>query len=178
MKNLAGHPEPDSLILDELRRVGIPAYPVPRVGGEVAFGWIGLLHKIEFTRAWYYWIACGRVPLRIANRLYSQHVTRTDVRIAGHCGCPPPEPPWLEFRTADGREVVHDPSGKQEREWDGAKGLARKILDRAERPVFARNAFAVATDVYVSVYHIDSELGLHLFVEAIDTDWKCTGERP
>ena len=43
-----------------------------------------------FTRGWYYWRVSGFIPLPIAEILYEDPVGRKDVRVAGHCGCPPP----------------------------------------------------------------------------------------
>jgi hypothetical protein len=168
MKNLAGFVDPDPYILHELERCGIKPLPLPqRVDQEVRYGWIGHLGPIEFTRAWYYWRAHGPVPLDVAKRLYELPIGKTDIRVAGHCACPAPEPPWLKFRDANGRKIVHDPHGKEERDWDSYTGRVREILDATERPIFARDAFAVADRVFVDCYHIDSELGLYLFAEEL-----------
>lgn len=97
MKNLAGDIKCDSQIAVELQKAGIeivrhdqplhqevPAMLTGQLmsGGTVLFA---------FTRAWYYWVVKGFVPLRIAIRLYyNDPIGRTDIRVDGNCSCPPP----------------------------------------------------------------------------------------
>lgn len=122
MRNLAGNKECDAVIAEELRRSMIPSVPYDGRLEEVPSRLRGELGDITFARAWYYWTAHGTVPIEVARKLYDDPIGRTDIRVAGHCGCPPPEPPWTEV--IDGVEVV-------------------------------------------TTYHIDSEVGLRLFADAI-----------
>lgn len=122
MRNLAGDMECDRWIAEELRRSRIPVEPYDGIPSEVPSRLIGRLGKIEFRRAWVYWVATGPVPIALARELYEDPVGRTDIRVRGHCGCPPPAAPWT------------------------------MVIDGAE---------------YVGSYHIDSEVGLRLFADAI-----------
>ena len=47
--------------------------------------------KYTFVRAWYYWVATGPIPLSVARLLYNNPVGKKNIRVAGHCGCPPPD---------------------------------------------------------------------------------------
>lgn len=124
MRNLAGNPEADRYIDSELERCGIDVVKLatPR-SGEIAGQLEGRLGPFKFDRRWYYWNVEGPVPLPVAEALYEHPVGRTDIRVAGHCGCPPPAQ-WTTKH--EGRDVVFR-------------------------------------------YHIDSELGLYLFVQAVKT---------
>ena len=72
---------------------------------EVPYHIIGNLGdgKFIFKRAWYYWMVRGNVPLKIAKKLYEDPIGRRDVRVAGHCGCPPPKG-WT--KTINGKKCV------------------------------------------------------------------------
>jgi len=61
------------------------------------------LGKIKLHRAWRYWVANGPVPLDAALKLYADPVGRKSVRVAGSCGCPPPEQ-WVEV--VDGKPCI------------------------------------------------------------------------
>lgn len=122
MRNLAGNKRCDEVVADELRRSMIPSEPYDGPVGEVPSRLSGRLGPVTFRRAWRYWIANGSVPIALARKLYNDPVGATDIRVAGHCACPPPQPPWTDI--VDGVEVV-------------------------------------------SGYHIDTEVGLRLFADAI-----------
>jgi hypothetical protein len=100
MKNLAGEETADVDIRKELQHAGITINEVPKGRTEVPYTLIGKLPcknggEFKFTRAWYYWVVSGPVPLNVAKVLYSTAVGKRDVRVVGHCGCPPPEE-WVE----------------------------------------------------------------------------------
>lgn len=123
MRNLAGNQECDAFIKHELQRARIPIECVEQDHrGEVPYRLIGRLGPIEFRRFWTYWVANGPVPIEVARRLYIDPVGRDEIRVAGHCGCPDPAPPWTT------------------------------VIDGAE---------------YVTTYHIDSEVGLRIFADAV-----------
>jgi hypothetical protein len=104
VRNLAGNPECDLWIAEELRRAMIPAEACEPDRCEVPSLLIGRLGAITFRRAWTYWVATGPVPIDIAHRLYEDPIGRTDIRVDGHCGCPAPVHPWTEI--VDGQECV------------------------------------------------------------------------
>lgn len=113
MKNLAGVETCDEYIRVELEKAGLTILnkrepknsEVPYVLYGVAGGkpldddTLGVMerHGLEegtakafysfvFTRAWYYWIVSGFVPLDIADKIYQNPNGRYDVRAGGHCG--------------------------------------------------------------------------------------------
>ena len=95
MKNLAGRKDCDKFIKQELTEAGIEIVLLPEpTSREVPFSISGRLRNFTFERAWYYWVVKGDVPLHIAKELYADPVGCKDVRVCGHCGCPPPED-WL-----------------------------------------------------------------------------------
>lgn len=105
MRNLAGNMDCDAYIAVELRRSMIASTECELDRhSEVPSRLRGKLCGITFQRAWTYWIASGPVPLGIAWWFYNDPIGRTDIRVAGHCGCPAPEPPWTE--TIDGASFV------------------------------------------------------------------------
>lgn len=97
MRNLAGNADASDFCELELRRAGIEFvrcdYPQK---DEVPSAVSGVIGSLTLTRAWYYWRVYGPVPLPMALELYADPVGKTDVRIAGHCLCPPPEAPWID----------------------------------------------------------------------------------
>ena len=104
MKNLAGYLNCDMDIERELTRCGIEIMKDQPRKGEVPSSLRGKLGSFVFTRAWYYWIVEGKVPLSAANDLYNDPVGQTDIRVDGDCSCPHPEEraKWI----LDGREVL------------------------------------------------------------------------
>jgi len=92
LENLAGKPDCDINILDELYKAGvlIVEHGTP-LRNEVPAQLTGIAGDFEFWRAWYYWVVNGPVPLDVAKILYKHPRGIKDVRVAGHCGCPPPE---------------------------------------------------------------------------------------
>jgi hypothetical protein len=106
MRNLAGDPDCDRFIRDELQRALIPIKELDTPQkGEVPAKLQGELGPYTFERAWYYWIVRGDVPLAVAQELYQHPVGKADVRVVGHCGCPPPEE-W-STETSSGPVITH-----------------------------------------------------------------------
>jgi len=116
----------------------------------------------------YYWVAEGLIPHSVARKLYEHPIGSTDIRVNGNCTCPAPEGHQLTFRALDGSEVINDPDGKQEWEWDEYATKEGAIWEgfRTHKPVFSRDAFSIA-EAFIDMYHIDSELGLYVFVQTI-----------
>ena len=134
MINLAHDEQCDIVILEELEKAGItafkshssdkPHYDVP----YTIFGGLGVeplseedqryfdrigttpefaetMASFVFTRAWYYWCVSGFVPLSIAEEIYENPNGVKDIRVAGHCACPPPSE-WLTHHKVCGMDVV------------------------------------------------------------------------
>ncbi len=120
--NKAGdHADTDDILRAELKAAGIQtlqeaegkppeflAAMLRRSSGEVKTSVIGVLHGWEFKRGWYYWIAKGPgIEVAAAEKLHSTH--GTEVRVAGHCGCPSPRE-WYKG-LAVGSYHVDTPAG-------------------------------------------------------------------
>jgi len=97
--NLAGRFECDYYIKLELMLAGIDVVPV-KAGGEVPYHFKGKLGKFSFSRAWYYWVVNGPVPLSLANKMYEDEEGKKTIRVQGDCGCPPPEE-WARPESKD-----------------------------------------------------------------------------
>lgn len=152
MKNLAGDANCDVEIRKELKAAGIQEVqhdaPLKR---EVPQSVTGKLGDFTFERAWYYWVVSGAVPLAVAEKMYATPVGKKDVRVAGHCGCPPPNE-WAF------------PSDEAVAKYLEAKGLQSiNYGDLAK----ACNRGDVEGDRFVTTYHIDSQEGLNLFVKTL-----------
>lgn len=131
MKNLAGVEDCDEHIRKELTEAGITIVDASEHKGEVPYRFIGVLgmqdfnemeHSVicqydptriyaesssfSFRRAWYYWVVVGYVPLYVAEELYNDPVGKKDVRVEGHCACPPPEE-WATKHKICGHRVIN-----------------------------------------------------------------------
>jgi len=93
MLNLAGRDDCDQYIVEELVCVKIKVVRGERMAGEVPASITGILGPFVFERRWAYWAVKGPMPLRVAEELYADPIGKTDIRIAGHCGCPAPKKP-------------------------------------------------------------------------------------
>lgn len=148
-------------IRTELQRAGLSTIMSElEVWGDIySFG-----EKLEIRRRHAYWAVDGKVPLPPARSLYRDPVGKTDIRVAGHCTAPPPEDPWVSYFAPDGRQVISV---------DERPAFQRLALHGLVHPDFgSRHIFADEVDTdeiraYVTTYHIDSELGLALFVRKV-----------
>jgi hypothetical protein len=170
MENLAGNPGADRYVRRELARARVPAVEGGADGGgEVPATVTGRLGGFSFRRAWYYWVVTGPVPLEVAERLYEDPVGQTDVRAGGHCGCPHPSQ-QAEWIAPDGRRVV--PTEEREKMLEMSRHsqvLAKTFADSlAEKDVtFSDDPPSLRARQFVTLYHIDSEVGLRIFVDAV-----------
>jgi hypothetical protein len=165
MKNLAGDPKCDAEIRRELTRARIPIVATSS-RGEVPASIAGELGPFKFRRAWYYWVVDGPVPLDVARELYADPVGATDVRVAGHCGCPPPDE-WATYFDAAGLELCSDPDGEEEATFDGMIERGLLSADQKSRFRYVPDRVAASVRAVVQNYHIDTEVGLRLFVDTI-----------
>lgn len=148
--NMAGREDCNQYIANELTEAEIPIV-YERSNGEVPYVIKGKLGDMNFERAWYYWMVRCRVPLAVAKELYADPIGKRDVRVAGHCGCPPPE----EWATPD-EEIVRKYIKENEVHYP-------TMLDIRELIASGK----LKGDLYVHSYHIDSQEGLNLFVKTI-----------
>ena len=161
MENLAGREDCDVPIERELMRAGIEIMRGERTNSEVPASISGKLGNFTFHRAWYYWVVDGRVPLAVAEKLYADPVGKDDVRVAGHCGCPPPNE-WVTYIDEEGRRLA-SMSQKPEEGSSLAELFEGKTDIRfVEDPSSAGQGF-------ITTYHIDTEVGLRLFVDTLKT---------
>lgn len=152
MKNLAGDPDCDTYIREELTAAAIEVVVGEKVRGEVPATLTGQLGKFNFRRAWYYWVVEGPMPLSVAEEMYALPVGREDVRVAGHCGCPPPN----QWAFPLDREAV-----QQELAGMGIESISygdlAKLCDEGK----------ISAPRFVTSYHIDSQAGLALFAAMV-----------
>jgi hypothetical protein len=180
MKNLAGAEEADIQIQEELLLAGIELVHGVRGNTEVPYSITGKLGDFTFRRAWYYWMAGADegngLPVDVATAMHEraypivgerQPATYGQViRVAGHCGCPPPSE-WADHFDDLGRKVVLDPEGEQEaslRRYIEQGYIELKVLDKLR---FAPSLEGVAARSVVTSYHIDSQLGLNEFARVL-----------
>lgn len=169
--NLAGITDADRQIGYELTFSGIPivdATAKEAKHSEVPFTDAGQLGGFRFLRGWVYWSVTGNLPLEVAEMLYADTVGRTDVRVAGHCGCPPPAE-WAVRLMDDGSHVLNSSRGSMAEGFSTPGGL---VLNgdpgiMGPNPVFHDDPAAEAAKLYVTSYHIDSQEGLDLFARVV-----------
>jgi len=164
MINLAGVATCDETIKKELSEAIIAVVSVGDVQSEVPYTVIGELltphGKFTFKRTWYYWMVIGNVPLAIANKIYENKVGKKDVRVAGHCGCPPPKD-WVDYINEDGKKLAN----KSELDkFSPDSNILKWCLESKTTKWVADKT--VGTPI-ITHYHIDSQEGLNLFVEHI-----------
>jgi len=156
MINLAGRKDCDEYIKDELERACISIITVPISEGEIRYTLKGSLGygMITFSRAWYYWIAEGKVPRSIAEEIYSHPEGKKTVRIGGHCGCMAPNDyglQWLDKAT--GKVII--PKDQYDKSLELCK--AEFVNDKYEVDV------GQPKEQFATIYHIDDQAGLMLF---------------
>jgi hypothetical protein len=160
MENLAGRGDCDTSIFRELNRCGIEVVRLPnKLWGEVPASITGKLGQFQFHREWYYWVVRGNVPLPVAQELYNNPVGKTDIRVTGHCGCPPPDE-WVTYIDDKGRILC--PTSEKPH---GNGPLSKSILARTDIR-FVEDPSAEGKG-FIQLYHIDSELGLRIFADTL-----------
>lgn len=172
MENLAGQENCDRVIFSELTKARVNVVEGEKSTGEVPFKLTGELNGFTFRRAWYYYVVSGDMPLRVAYELYKDPIGVSDVRVDGHCMCPPPGPPHhaLYLDANDYQLVAPNPKN------DEAVDYWRKDNTHFHRTMIAtydakyrhvNHPEAIATLAIVDLYHIDSLAGLRLFADTI-----------
>ncbi|PWU23463.1 hypothetical protein C5B42_02820 [Candidatus Cerribacteria bacterium 'Amazon FNV 2010 28 9'] len=156
MKNLAGDRNCDESIRRELERARIPAVSIEKRNTEVPYTVIGQLSDFTFTRAWYYWVVTGRVPVSVAEELYQDPVGKDDVRAGGHAGGHPIEGYVVAYLDVEGNKILPLTQRQQFQELELS----------TEGYVFYENPKEMGSG-FVTSYHIDSEVGLRLFAHTL-----------
>ncbi len=109
-----------------------------------------------------YWSVKGPVPLHVAQAIYVDAASEV-IRVAGHCGCVAPVDPWITWRMPNGTTLSTEKEGVQ-------------FVRLAESHLWALDAMKdytfnddpderVKAKGYIETYHIDSEVGLRVFVD-------------
>lgn len=157
MINLAGDTVADVHVSKELTEAGIDMVDNQEIlSGEVPTPFYGTLCGFEFYRLWTYWSVRGDLPLALAEKLYRADEHKV-VRVAGHCGAPPPA------------------------EWAVEKIHGKDVIRRAQMDEYVQDETSVFLDhqiangdlvmvsddhncaKFVTSYHIDTQGGLNLF---------------
>lgn len=167
MINLAGNKDADSHIRNELTRCGIDSVVAETKGGEVPYTIIGKLGKFTFSRAWYYWVVSGPTPIKMAEELYDGPF-RNDIRSGGDCGCRPPAT-WAHS-IHEGKQVITASVYAEYVELAKNSPVIQDLIDsqrfKAAYHIIDNDDLSPFNSV-VNTFHIDSELGLYIFVQAL-----------
>ena len=162
MINLAKYNDCDKIIKEELERAGvtdivsiIPSGEVPSsIKGEIST----IYGTITLTRAWRYWVAHGKIPLSIAEKIYAHPEGKISVRAGGHSGAVHPKE-QVSYFDIDGRTLVK----RSDLEMLGSDSKLYKDLINDKTYNFVDNPQEEG-DPYVTTYHIDDAAGLLLFI--------------
>lgn len=155
MINLAGVETCNETIRKELETAGVEVVEVGEMDREVPASIIGKCNNFIFSRAWYYWVVTGYMPLQYAKEIYEKYKD-LNIRVAGHCGNPPPEE-WCEPKDYHEKCKVHfDKFWKKEITSEQCNEICNDIRKQG--------------DQFVTHYHIDTQEGLNRFVEIIKTN--------
>lgn len=117
----------------------------------------------------YYFIVKGDTPLEVAKQLYNHPVGKTDIRVNGNCTRPAPE--GFEVKYYDkqtGKQVVsknqEEPLDKIIKEFRETNNCNLQFwLDSKAKYIFSDDK--EDCHKFIELYHIDSELGLYVFLE-------------
>lgn len=118
----------------------------------------------------YYWIVTGPVPIEVAWELYRDPCA-DQIRVDGHCGCPEPVEPWVKWRMWDGTELAamkdkHEIEAIRDRQVEAGMANVEFWDDYMKKFTFSDDPkVRKAAKAYVEMYHIDSEVGLRVFVD-------------
>lgn len=175
MENLAGKADYcDEVIRRELHRCRICSVPYQgRPQSDVPYTVRGQLGPFEFHRFWRYWSVQGQFPIKMAVELYCDPCGREQVRAAGDCGCRNPRDvaEWY-LPEPDGRRILYAEEQQLcERLIRDDEGFRQRFEEKFPRGAYwAENPSEVPGAVgFVTLYHIDSELGLRIFADALRT---------
>lgn len=170
MRNLAGQDDSDLCILDELTIAGIAPVEV-KPYGEPNAKFAGQFGYWTFHRAWYYWTASSSVGLSLPYAEALHTAIGTEVRVAGHCGCPPPSE-WVKHIGNDGRQISIDPEGKEQAGFASYVDRGLLIQSQMDQYRFVKSLDGVEHTSVIDSYHVDSQQGLNMLTQFITLDMK------
>lgn len=148
---------------NELKKAGIEVVnDLDCLNNEVSISIAGQYGSFKFVRAWYYWMVAGKVPLKVAQELYKSELGKKDVRVVGHCGCPPPEG-WATWLDDDGLLLI---SLEEDEKIKNTFNELSWPLPGGYRAVLKED-FPKVGRQYITSYHIDSQEGLNLFIDTL-----------
>ena len=164
MINLAKMPQADMYIARELAAAKATIIPFDGdpCSHEVPYTLMGALGQhILLRRGWRYWVALGPVPLSPARRMYKDPEGAKSVRAGGHGGRLSPEGNQI-CRYHEGKKVIYfTPSEKNQL-------VSLNLWDKVPEKHFVVDSEETYNDTgvpYVTVYHIDTQEGLNLYVK-------------
>jgi hypothetical protein len=112
----------------------------------------------------YYYVVEGDVPQHIAEELYENPIGKADIRVSGNCACPAPSDFWLDYKSDDGKIVIDDQKEKNQFAELIKKGFFTQA-DIDSKYLFVDDK--TKYPAFVTSYHIDSELGLYIFLTTL-----------
>jgi hypothetical protein len=129
---------------------------------------LAMLGGIEISHGHsYYWVAKGDVPLAVARSIYADPVGRDLIRAGGGCDCREPET-LTEWRLPDGRKVLRTKERTEcEALKDGSGPVARIAQNILADYEFSDEPASIGAAGFVTLYHIDGDLGLRVFVDIV-----------
>lgn len=153
MINLAGDKACDEKIREELNLAGVEIANIGKMDREVPASIIGKCNNFIFSRAWSYWVVTGYMPLKYAKEIYEKYKD-LNIRVAGHCGNPPPED-WCEPKNWQIKcKPYIDKLYNKEITYEECDKHCNEISKQGEQ--------------FIAHYHIDSQEGLNRFAEIIN----------
>jgi len=185
MKNLAGVEDCDITIKEELYLADIEMETVKDVLSEVPYTIIGRIGMWTFRRAWKYWAVSvvdtiNGLPLNSAMKLHNTpHPIEPDrllghvIRAGGHGAALPPNeygagPVYNE--ELDNKLIK---LGYEEKYYEALKKSFISITVGEISKL--HNEGKLDADLYVDIYHIDTQIGLTEFVKFLKTTHDRTG---
>lgn len=146
--------------LNELKLVGLTAKSV---------SYDAKLGPFTFKRSHsYYWIAKGPMPIEVAREMYRHPDGRHAVRVDGHCGEPSPDDYGHTWLMPDGRQVTPKTFNGEDQEVKWNEMYEKGLLSTdGKNLVFSDDPASLGAKCFIAQYHIDTALGLKLYVDKI-----------
>jgi len=103
----------------------------------------------------------------VAKELYNDPVGKTDIRVCGHAGCPSPER-WVRHFDRKGKELFSITDKEEICNLAEKSEMAAKLKqDILGNPNMRFVKDPTKGKAFVPFYHIDSEVGLRIFADAL-----------